>query len=80
VLALMFTLVRLLSKLGGAQRRVAAPWLCGYAREADAHRYRASGLYGELKKWFGWLGGAAKPETQAIPIREMQVSRKESLS
>jgi hydrogenase-4 component B len=62
VLALMFTLVRLMSKLGGGKRRVAAPWLCGYAREAEANRYRASGLYGELKKWFGWLGGKASSQ------------------
>ncbi|MBK9138634.1 MAG: peroxiredoxin family protein [Verrucomicrobia bacterium] len=60
LLVVMFSLVRLLSKLGGAQRRAAVPWLCGYAREADAHRYRASGLYGEVKKWFGWLGGASR--------------------
>ncbi len=60
VLALMFALVRKLSKLGCAPRRAAAPWLCGYAREAEANRYRARGLYGELKKWFGWLGGAAR--------------------
>jgi formate hydrogenlyase subunit 3/multisubunit Na+/H+ antiporter MnhD subunit len=49
VLMAMFAVVRMLSKLGGAQRREATPWLCGYAREAEAHRYRANGLYGELK-------------------------------
>ena len=53
VLMAMFAVVRMLSKLGGAQRREAPPWLCGYAREAEAHRYRANGLYGELKKL--WL-------------------------
>ena len=30
VLGVMFLLVRVLSKLGGASRRAAAPWLCGY--------------------------------------------------
>jgi hydrogenase maturation protease len=53
--------VRWFSKLGGAPRRAAAPWLCGYAREAEAHRYCASGLYGEVRKWFRWLGGGARP-------------------
>jgi hydrogenase-4 component B len=79
VLALMFALVRRLSKLGGAQRRVAASWLCGYAREAEAHRYRASGLYGEVKKWFGWLGGEAKPAFAPLPVRETRVRGKEFL-
>jgi hypothetical protein len=64
VLGAMFALVRRLSKLGGAPRRAAVPWLCGYAREAEAHRYRASGLYGELKKWLGWLGGKARPTSE----------------
>jgi formate hydrogenlyase subunit 3/multisubunit Na+/H+ antiporter MnhD subunit len=61
VLATMFLVVRRLSKLGGAERRVAVPWLCGYARDGEAHRYRASGLYGEVKKWWIWLGGKARP-------------------
>jgi len=64
VLVTMFALVRKLSRLGGARRREAAPWLCGYAREADAHRYRARGLYGELKKGLGWLGGKARPTSE----------------
>ena len=64
VLALVFVLVRWLAKQGGASRRAAAPWLCGYAREAEANRYQASGLYGELKKWLIWLGGRPRPSTQ----------------
>jgi hypothetical protein len=40
---------------------VAAPWLCGYARQTEVHRYRAGDLYGELKKWFAWLGGKVRP-------------------
>jgi hydrogenase-4 component B len=64
VLGLMFVLVRLISKLGGAQRRAAVPWLCGYVRETEASRYRASGLFGELKKWFAWLGGSARRPTE----------------
>ncbi len=57
VLAVMFRLARALSKLGGARRRAVVPWLCGYAREAEAYRYRARGLYGELRKWLVGLGG-----------------------
>jgi hydrogenase-4 component B len=64
VLATMFVLVRWLSRWGGARRRLAVPWLCGYAREGEAHRYRAGGLYGELKNWFGWLGGKARPSSE----------------
>jgi len=58
VLALIFLMVYGLSKLGGAPRRAAVPWLCGYAREADCHRYVAHNFYGEIKRYFGWLGGA----------------------
>jgi hydrogenase-4 component B len=58
VLGLMFLVSRLLAKLGGAQRRAAAPWLCGYAREAECHRYVAHNFYGEIKRYFRWLGGA----------------------
>ena len=61
VIGILFALVRALSKLGGSSRRVAAPWLCGYARQTEVHRYRAGDLYGELKKWFAWLGGKVRP-------------------
>jgi hydrogenase-4 component B len=60
VIASMFALVRRLSKAGGASRRATAPWLCGYAREAETHRYRASGWYGEIRTRFAWLGGKAR--------------------
>lgn len=58
VLGVMFLLTRGLSKLGGAKRRADAPWLCGYVREAECHRYVAHNFYGEIKRWFRWLGGA----------------------
>ena len=57
VLGLLFLAVYGLSKLGSAPRRAAAPWLCGYAREADCHRYVAHNFYGEIKRYFRWLGG-----------------------
>ena len=61
VLGSMFVVVRVLSKLGSASRRAAAPWLCGYVREADCHRYSAHNFYGEIKCYFRWLGGAPRP-------------------
>jgi len=65
VLAFMFALAYGISKLGGASRREAAPWLCGYAREAECHRYVAHNFYTEIKRYFHWLGGmprvAGKP-------------------
>ena len=60
VLLLMFLLAYAISKLGGAQKRVAAPWLCGYAREAECNRYVAHNFYGEIKRYFRWLGGAPR--------------------
>ncbi len=62
VLSLMLVVVRAISKLGGAKRRADAPWLCGYAREAECHRYVAHNFYGEIKRWFRWLGGAPHVE------------------
>jgi NADH:ubiquinone oxidoreductase subunit 5 (subunit L)/multisubunit Na+/H+ antiporter MnhA subunit len=61
LLGLIFLLVRFIGKLGGAERRAAAPWLCGYVREADCHRYTAHNFYGEIKRYFGWLGGSSRP-------------------
>ena len=61
VLAVMWLAAYLFSRLGGAPRRAAEPWLCGYVREADCHRYAAHNFYGEIKRYFGWLGGAAHP-------------------
>ena len=58
VLGLMFLIAYGISKLGSAPRRAADPWLCGYVREADCHRYVAHNFYGEIKRYFRWLGGA----------------------
>ena len=62
VLAFAFLLAYAASKLGSAPRRAAVPWLCGYASEADCHRYTAHNFYGEIKRYFGWLGGTAHPQ------------------
>ncbi len=63
-LGLMILVARSLSKLGSASRRAAAPWLCGYVREADCHRYSAHNFYGEIKRYFRWLGGAPRPQQE----------------
>jgi hydrogenase-4 component B len=63
VLLLMLLLfVRFISKQGGAERRAAGPWLCGYASEADCHRYTAHNFYVEIKRYFHWLGGTKSAE------------------
>jgi hypothetical protein len=54
--------------LGDAKRRAASPWLCGYATEADCHRYAAHNFYGEIKRYFRWVGGAPAPEPHDEPI------------
>ncbi|HVO79896.1 MAG TPA: proton-conducting transporter membrane subunit [Terriglobales bacterium] len=61
VLGLMFLAAYAISKLGRAPRRAAAPWLCGYVREADCHRYVAHNFYSEIKRYFRWLGGMPRP-------------------
>ena len=60
VLGLVFLVTYVISKLGGATRRVATPWLCGYVLEADCYRYSAHNFYGEIKRYFRWLGGMPK--------------------
>ncbi len=72
LLFVMFIVARAISKLGAAERRAADIWLCGYAKEADVHRYGAHSLYGEVKKYFGWVGGMPKPEVRG---RESNVSK-----
>jgi hydrogenase-4 component B len=73
LLLLMFLLAYAISRLGGAQRRMASPWLCGYAREAECNRYVAHNFYGEIKRYFRWLGGmprhADKPG--AMKVKEL---------
>jgi hypothetical protein len=60
VLGSLFLVAYIISKLGGARRRVAVPWLCGYVREADCHRYTAHNFYGEIKRYFRWMGGTGR--------------------
>jgi formate hydrogenlyase subunit 3/multisubunit Na+/H+ antiporter MnhD subunit len=60
VLAFAFLVTYVISKLGGASRRQATPWLCGYVLEADCYRYTAHNFYGEIKRYFKWLGGMPK--------------------
>jgi ABC-type spermidine/putrescine transport system permease subunit I len=57
VLAIAFMITYVISKMGGASRREATPWLCGYAVDADCYRYSAHNFYGEIKRYFKWLGG-----------------------
>jgi hypothetical protein len=60
VVALVFGALLLLaagiSLLGGALRRSAEPWLCGYAVESDQMRYGARNLYREVVRYLPWIG------------------------
>jgi formate hydrogenlyase subunit 3/multisubunit Na+/H+ antiporter MnhD subunit len=53
VLGMMWFVALGISRLGGAQRRATAPWLCGYALDGESNRYQAHGFYGELKRRLG---------------------------
>jgi hydrogenase-4 component B len=57
VIGVLLALAWWLSRAGGATRRTAEPWLCGYAVESDEMRYRAHNLYIEFKRYFEWVGG-----------------------
>jgi formate hydrogenlyase subunit 3/multisubunit Na+/H+ antiporter MnhD subunit len=66
-LAVTYLLAWGIAKLGGATRRAASPWLCGYAREADCNRYAARNLYGVVNRYFRWVGGAPASQPAAQP-------------
>ncbi len=61
VLGSMFVVAYFISRLGESRRRADVPWLCGYVVEADCYRYVAHNFYGEIKRYFRWLGGAPHP-------------------
>jgi formate hydrogenlyase subunit 3/multisubunit Na+/H+ antiporter MnhD subunit len=48
------------ARLGGAKKRPAPVWLCGYEPEADRHRYGAHNLYTEVKHLFHRRKAASK--------------------
>jgi hydrogenase-4 component B len=68
LIAVMFLCSFAISRLGSAPRRAAAPWLCGYATDAEVHRYVAHNFYGEIKRYFRWLGGAPRPQQGEQPV------------
>jgi formate hydrogenlyase subunit 3/multisubunit Na+/H+ antiporter MnhD subunit len=71
VLGAMLLVTWFVARLGGAKCRAAEPWLCGYAREADCHRYVAHNFYGEIKRHFRWLGGMPRAARQAPDVKEI---------
>jgi len=71
VLGLMFLFAYGISRIGNASRRASVPWLCGYVREQDCHRYGAHNFYGEIKRYFRWLGGAPhRPSVKPAVLKE----------
>jgi len=70
LLGFVFLATRAVSRLGNAPRRADSPWLCGYAREAECNRYVAHNFYGEIKRYFGWLGGCAHPPPRPSAPKE----------
>lgn len=44
-----------ISRVGGAVRRTAEPWLCGYVTESDQMRYGARNLYREVARYLPWV-------------------------
>ena len=54
-----------------ARSRVSVPWLCGYVREQDCHRYVAHNFYGEIRRYFRWLGGTPhRPSAKPVALKE----------
>jgi hypothetical protein len=70
VLGAAFAAAWAVARMGAAPRRADRPWLCGYALEAECHRYGAHQFYGEIKRYFGWLGGKPHPPSQPSVSKE----------
>lgn len=75
VFAALLLLAAGLSLAGGAVRRPAEPWLCGYATESDQTRYGARHLYREVARYLPWVPKAAIPfvngaRTPAEPVTQ----------
>jgi hydrogenase-4 component B len=60
ILAVLFAIAYRISRVGQSARRASDPWLCGYMREAESNRYIAHNFYGEIKRYFGWVGGTPR--------------------
>jgi formate hydrogenlyase subunit 3/multisubunit Na+/H+ antiporter MnhD subunit len=56
VFGALFAVAGGISVLGGAVRRTAEPWLCGYMAESDQMRYGARNLYREVARYLPWVG------------------------
>ncbi len=59
VVAVLLLVAAGISLAGGAVRRRAEPWLCGYAAETDQMRYGARNLYREVSRYLPWVGGTS---------------------
>jgi hydrogenase-4 component B len=71
ILGLLFVVSYGISKLGAAPRRAAVPWLCGYALESESNRYVAHNFYGEIKRYFRWLGGMPRGGSKHPALRKL---------
>ncbi len=69
-----------LTRLGESPRRSASPWLCGYAKVAEIHRFLPHSFYGEIKRYFGWLGGAPSHPADVGTPAEVQPGSHRSAS
>lgn len=71
VLVVFLAMAAGISRLGGAARRTAEPWLCGYVAETDEMRYGARNLYREVARRLPWVGRAAPdpPASGSPPTR-----------
>ncbi len=75
LMLVLFSLVNFLAKAGGAGRRSAIPWMCGYAVESDSTRLRAGHYYSELYRAVRGLHPAAGRLPARLP-RSKQSKRK----
>lgn len=67
----LFALAVALASWGGSRRRVAQPWLCGYAQRQEGSAYAARHYFGAFKSWLRVLG----PKAAALPTPKVSPSK-----
>ncbi|MCX7824835.1 MAG: proton-conducting transporter membrane subunit [Verrucomicrobiae bacterium] len=75
-LAITFAVARRIGKWGGAKRRAATPWLCGYAAEAEMHRYAARNFYAQVERYFQRVRATAPAEVASNNTDARDIGRK----
>ena len=71
LLAAAIGVAMLLVRWGGAERRAAVPWLCGYTSDSVC-RYPARDYFGAIKPWLARVSGRRQAGRRGAPAADSQ--------